>query len=442
MPYLIGRDFDFRRDGSRWRRTRDPDTAPSFPLPPFGGEEQFANAASCAAVVDCARRVSAGHGRGAGGRHRERVSCAAAWSGTPSTASSGYSTSATIPRRPRCSRRRCGACRPPAALWVVFAAMRDKDLAGVVAAVRADGRPVGSSRRRARIAARPGAELGTLLESLGAARIVVADDVAAACAAARTHSDARRSRRRLRIVPSRWEPRSKRFGYTAQPPHWLTDPPHGSGFEGTTRRRGRVGRDCGVADSLGARRSGSAARDERQLLQLPAAEEPMPMRTQTLRLGDAAEPSAEPPTAAVQPPVAEPAPRRGAARRSTAANAAQRAKATRLRSPPSGRSRSARPLRPRRRRLPRAAAETGARGRSDGRLDRSARQLQRGSQCAAARAARRHVRLQGRGRRASRATVGRYIAYASGQRRSRAEADATASALKAHGVKTRVVAAR
>ena len=41
-------------------------------------------------------------------------------------------------------------------------------------------------------------------------------------------------------------------------------------------------------------------------LQLPAAEEPMPMRTQTLRLGDAAEPSAEPTTAAVQPLVAEP----------------------------------------------------------------------------------------------------------------------------------------
>ena len=52
IPYLIGRDFDFRRDGWTWRRTRDPDTAPSFPLPPFGGEEQFANAASCAAAVD------------------------------------------------------------------------------------------------------------------------------------------------------------------------------------------------------------------------------------------------------------------------------------------------------------------------------------------------------------------------------------------------------
>jgi len=40
-------------------------------------------------------------------------------------------------------------------------------------------------------------------------------------------------------------------------------------------------------------------------LQLPAAEEPMPMRTQTLRLGDDAEPVAEQP-AAVTPPQPEP----------------------------------------------------------------------------------------------------------------------------------------
>ena len=51
MPCVIGRDFDFRRDGLRWRRARDADAAPSLPLPPFGGDEQFANAASCAAVV-------------------------------------------------------------------------------------------------------------------------------------------------------------------------------------------------------------------------------------------------------------------------------------------------------------------------------------------------------------------------------------------------------
>ena len=52
VPHLIGRDFEFRRDGVRWRRARDAETAPALPLPPFGGAEQFANAASCAAVVD------------------------------------------------------------------------------------------------------------------------------------------------------------------------------------------------------------------------------------------------------------------------------------------------------------------------------------------------------------------------------------------------------
>ncbi|RPI59243.1 MAG: bifunctional folylpolyglutamate synthase/dihydrofolate synthase, partial [Lysobacterales bacterium] len=55
VPYLVGRDFDFRLDGSRWRRARDTGAAPSFPLPPFGGVEQLANAASCAAVVECLR---------------------------------------------------------------------------------------------------------------------------------------------------------------------------------------------------------------------------------------------------------------------------------------------------------------------------------------------------------------------------------------------------
>ncbi|HUQ53766.1 MAG TPA: SPOR domain-containing protein [Gammaproteobacteria bacterium] len=44
-------------------------------------------------------------------------------------------------------------------------------------------------------------------------------------------------------------------------------------------------------------------------LQLPAAEEPMPMRTQTLRLGDAAEPVVEsPPPTAAAPPQDDPAP--------------------------------------------------------------------------------------------------------------------------------------
>jgi len=50
VPYLLGRDFDFRSDGSGWRRARDADAARPLPLPPYGGAEQLANAASCEPV--------------------------------------------------------------------------------------------------------------------------------------------------------------------------------------------------------------------------------------------------------------------------------------------------------------------------------------------------------------------------------------------------------
>ena len=183
IPYLIGRDFDFRRDGSRWRRTRDPDTAPSFGLPPFGGEEQFANAASCAAVVDSlaaslpvtdaalAAGIANAFLRGRLERH----------------AVDGVEWVFDVAHNPAAAAvLEASARRLPAAgrLWVVFAAMRDKDLAGVVQPFvpTAAGWFVAqaSTDRGA-----TGAELGTLLESLGAARIIVADDVAAACSAAR-----------------------------------------------------------------------------------------------------------------------------------------------------------------------------------------------------------------------------------------------------------------
>ena len=50
--YVLGRDFDFCRAGTGWRRARDAAGAPVLPLPTFGGEEQFANAAACDAVVE------------------------------------------------------------------------------------------------------------------------------------------------------------------------------------------------------------------------------------------------------------------------------------------------------------------------------------------------------------------------------------------------------
>jgi dihydrofolate synthase/folylpolyglutamate synthase len=183
VPHLLGRDFDFRREGSGWRRATDAATGPPLPLPPFGGAEQFANAASCAAV-------------------------AAALSGTLPVSDSALAAGiATAYLRARLERRDVGGVewifdvghnpaaavgleaalrRLPAAsrTWVVFAAMRDKDLSGVVQPLVATTAGWFVARASADRGA-TGAELGTLLEQLGAARIVVAEDVGAACAEAR-----------------------------------------------------------------------------------------------------------------------------------------------------------------------------------------------------------------------------------------------------------------
>jgi dihydrofolate synthase/folylpolyglutamate synthase len=183
VPWLLGRDFDFRRDDRRWRRTHDADTAPSLPLPPYGGDEQFANAASCAAVVQAlhhdlpvtdaalSRGIANAYLRGRLERHD--------LGGVEWVFDVGHNPAAAAALD--ASLRRL----PPARTWVVFAAMRDKDLGGVVQPLVASAAGWFVAQASADRGA-TGAELGTLLESLGAARIVVAADVAAACAAART----------------------------------------------------------------------------------------------------------------------------------------------------------------------------------------------------------------------------------------------------------------
>jgi dihydrofolate synthase/folylpolyglutamate synthase len=183
MPYVLGRDFDFRRDGARWRRARDPESAPSFPAPPFGGDEQLANAAACAAVVEALAgtlpvadaALAAGIATAVlrGRLERHDVGGVEWVFDVAHNPAASAALAASLRRLPFAGRT-----------FVVFAAMRDKDLAGVVEPLlaAADGWFVAqaSADRGA-----TGAELGTLLESLGAARVVVADDVAAACAAAR-----------------------------------------------------------------------------------------------------------------------------------------------------------------------------------------------------------------------------------------------------------------
>ena len=182
VPRLIGRDFDFHSAGVGWRRARDTDATPPFPLPPFGGDEQFANAASCAAVVDALAAalpvsdaaLAAGIANAVLRGRMERHDV----DGVEWILDVGHNPAAAVGLE--ASVRRLPAART----WIVFAAMRDKDLAGVVQpfAATAAGWFVaqGSTDRGA-----TGDELGTLLESLGAARVHVADDVAAACAAAR-----------------------------------------------------------------------------------------------------------------------------------------------------------------------------------------------------------------------------------------------------------------
>lgn len=183
VPYLIGREFDFRRAGTGWRRTRDADTAPTLPLPPFGGDEQFGNAAACAAAIasleaalpvpDAALAAGIAHAYLRGRLERQDID-GVHWvfdvGHNPAAAAQLATSLGRLPAAPR--------------TWVVFAAMRDKDLAGVLqpfVAMAAGWFVAQASADRGAT----GDELGTLLASLGATSVVVADSVEAAVVAAR-----------------------------------------------------------------------------------------------------------------------------------------------------------------------------------------------------------------------------------------------------------------
>ncbi|HET7607402.1 MAG TPA: bifunctional folylpolyglutamate synthase/dihydrofolate synthase [Gammaproteobacteria bacterium] len=183
LPCLIGPDFDFRRAESGWRRARDTDAARPLPLPPYGGDEQLANAASCAAVVEAlAAALPVGDAALAAGianavlrgRFERHDVDGVEWVfdvGHNPAAAAGLE--AALRRSPA-----------PNRTWIVFAAMRDKDLKGVVEPFAATAAGWFVARASADRGA-TGDELATLLESLGAERVEIAADVAAACAAAR-----------------------------------------------------------------------------------------------------------------------------------------------------------------------------------------------------------------------------------------------------------------
>jgi dihydrofolate synthase/folylpolyglutamate synthase len=152
-------------------------------LPPFGGDEQYANAAACAAVVDHLRTalpvpdaaLGAGIARAYLRGRFERHSIA------------GVEWVLDVGHNPAAAERLAASLAklaPVARTWVVFAAMRDKDLSGVVQPLIATASGWFVGRANADRGA-TGDELGTLLASLGAAHVVVTADVAAAVGAAR-----------------------------------------------------------------------------------------------------------------------------------------------------------------------------------------------------------------------------------------------------------------
>jgi len=167
-------------------------------------------------------------------------------------------------------------------------------------------------------------------------------------------------------------------------------------------------------------------------LQLPAAEEPMPMRTQTLRLGgDQAEPSvAAAETAPAEPPAAAPPPRETPAAVTTAEPAAESATPPAAEPPVRVATAPAKP--------PAAASAAPAAPAGDWIVQLGSFSEEANARRLAQRAGTFGYKaevssLRGSGRTLYRVRVG--------PQPTRAQADATASALRAHGVEARVVAA-
>ena len=180
---LIGRDFDYRRAGRNWRRITDADSAPPLPLPEFGGDEQFGNAAACAAVTESLRAdlpvgdaaLAAGirHAYLRGRFERHEVGMVE-W-----VFDVAHNPAAAEILRSSVSRL------PPRRTLAVFAAMRDKDLPGVLAPFVGSVDQWFVTQASADRGA-TGAELRDVLAAVGARGVTVSADVAAACASARS----------------------------------------------------------------------------------------------------------------------------------------------------------------------------------------------------------------------------------------------------------------
>jgi dihydrofolate synthase/folylpolyglutamate synthase len=182
--HLIGRDFDYERDGNTWRMRRGGQLhSESLPRPSFGGDEQFVNASGCAAVVECltgslpvtAAALADGirHAELRGRLERHRVE-SAEWvfdvAHNPAAAAGLRESVARLPPAPR--------------TFAVFAAMHDKDLSGVLlpfVPMVEHWFVTQANPERGALAA----GLTELLSGLGARGVTPHVSVAAACAAAR-----------------------------------------------------------------------------------------------------------------------------------------------------------------------------------------------------------------------------------------------------------------
>jgi dihydrofolate synthase/folylpolyglutamate synthase len=189
-PTVIGRDFDYERGQGerRWHRSGLVRGSRELPLPAFGGDEQFGNAAACAEVVaalgdqlpvaESALAAGIAHAYLRGRLERHRVDSVEWVFDVAHNPAAAVVLHASIARLP-----------PAKRTLAVFAAMRDKDLAGTLAPFVAGVDAWFVTQANAERGATPG-ELRDRLLQLGARAVKETTDVTAAVVEARAASRA------------------------------------------------------------------------------------------------------------------------------------------------------------------------------------------------------------------------------------------------------------
>jgi len=184
IPYLVGRDFDYAQhaDGFSYET---PGGAPQLlPRPAFGGAVQLGNAAACVALVESLQTaLPVPHNALASGLRMAHIS-----GRLEQHDIDGVDWLFDVAHNPSAAawlRDKLDGLAPAERTVAVFAAMKDKDLTGVLGPFISGVdhwlvAPIDSER---------GAStqlLSELLQSLGAHSVAMHEDVAAACSAARS----------------------------------------------------------------------------------------------------------------------------------------------------------------------------------------------------------------------------------------------------------------